>query len=263
MFTAQDLLRVASRDYILGNVTPEELIGFIDDQIADPFGASDDNYLRRLSKMTSSQDELDEHIIGFITGVQDVYPHLVIDHSEYDQHLIDLFKPIYKFFVRSIRSIMYIFIREFIFSPRNRKELANEYINSKLPNYPKEQYGKKEYYILVTKLPQIIGDIFDDDIKLTKFMDYVERGADAPVYLETLKDYMDQGYIIDNGVCKDLWKRYKDTDAFRSDLNRLEMEITTGLIIPYLEENNMISIRLPITEPVEEAPDISDDEEDD
>lgn len=262
MFSPQDLLRVASRDYILGNVSLEEQVGFIEDQIADPFNSGDTNYLKRLANTVSGQDELDDYCQSFITKIQDVYPHLVIDTSEYDAHLIDLFMPIYKFFVKSAGQIMYIFIREFIFSSKNRKVLVGEYINAKLPNYPKEQYGKKEYYILMTKLPQIIADIFEDEPKLSKFIDYVERGSDGPVYIDALKDALNQGYIVDNGVCKDMWKLYRKTDLFRRDQTKLEMSIAKDLILPYLEENKMMKIRLPQVEEVEEAHTDDNDGED-
>ena len=261
MFTVQDLLRSASRDYILGNVSLEEQVSFIEDQIADPFGSGDTNHLKRLTDMVASQDELDEYCQSFITKLEDVYPHLHIDVSDYESHLINFFMPIYKFFVRSAGHIMYVFIREYIFSPKNRKMLVAEYTNAKMPNYPKEQYGKKEYYILVTKLPSIVKDIFDDDLKLKKFIDYVERGSDGPVYLDALRDALESGLIVDSGVVKDLWKRYRDTDRFRSDLNKLEMRISKDLIMPYLEENNMMEIRLPHCEEVEEE--VTDEEKND
>ena len=252
MFTTQDLLRAASRDYILGNVSLEEQISFIEDQIADPFGSGDTNYLKRLAKNVQSNDQMDEYCQSFITKLEDIYPHLHIDFSESDSHMVDLFMPVYKFFVRSTGKIMYIFLREYIFNSKNRKMLVGEYSNMKMPSYPKEQYGKKEYYILITKLPQIIADIFDDDLRLTKFIDYVEKGSDGPVYLDALRDYLEQGYLSDNGVVRDLWKRYRNTDQYRTDLVKLEMAISKNLILPYLEENKMMEIRLPRVEEVEE-----------
>lgn len=262
MFTPQDLIRAASRDYILGNVSLEEQVSFIEDQIADPFGSGDTNHLKRLAKSVSSQDEMDEYCQNFITRLEDVYPHLHIDISEYESHLQGFFTPIYKFFVRSASHIMYVFIREYIFSPKNRKMLVSEYTNTKMPNYPKEQYGKKEFYILITKLPQIIADIFSDGVKLKKFIEYVDKGSDGPVYLDALLDDIENGYIVDNGVVRDMWKRYRDTDQFRMDMTKLEMAITKNLIMPYLEENNMLSIRLPHVEPItdETADEDSDDE---
>lgn len=261
MFDLQDVIRSANRDFILGNVTLGEQISFIEDQIADPFGSGDTNYLKRLAKNVAGQDELDEYCQNFITKLEDVYPHLRIDYSEYDAHLIELFMPIYKFFVRSVGKIIYIFIREYLFSQKNRKMLVSTYANSKLPSYPKEQYGRKEYYILLTKLPQIIEDLFDDDIKLKKFIDYVEKGSDGPVYLDALRDLLDEGYVVDKGVVQDLWKRYRDTDRYRADLAKLEMAITTNLVMPYLEENNMLQIRLPRVEEVE--PEVTEEEDDD
>jgi hypothetical protein len=213
--------------------------------------------------MVSSADDMDEISKNFFIKIQDVYPGLDIDITDYDQHLAPLCSAIYKFFVKNAAKLMYVFIREFIYNNKNRKVLVGEYSNVKMPNYPKEQYGKKEYYILITKLNAIVDEIFaDDDIKLDKFIDYIERSGRSPVYLEQVKDALDQGLITDKGVISDMYKQYKDSDHYRGDMNHLEMDITTTFILPYLEENGMMSVRIPMVEDPEEL-DADDTEEED
>ena len=258
-FTPQDLLKIATRDYMLGNTTREEQIQFIEDQIKDPFESGDSNYLKKLKKMIPSQDEMDEICQRLFVQIQDIYPHLKVDLGDYDQHYYPIFDASYKFFITKISKIMYIFIREFLFNNKNRKVLVDEFSSMKLPNYPKEQYGKKEFYILVTKLPDIIDEIFEDNIKLKKFISYVEKSNESPLYIDILKQAMDDGIIVDNGVVKDVYKLFKGSNSYNAMLNKLEMDITHSLILPYMEENGMIEIRIPKVEDLEE--DISDEDE--
>lgn len=262
MFSAADLLQLANRDYILGNATTEEQIAFINDQIDDPFGSGNTNYYRMLKKSVPSKDALDEIIKDFFVRIMDVYPKLTIDVDDYDGHLSEIFPSIYKFFVKNIQRMMYVFIREFIFNNKNRKGLIATFSSTKTANYPKEQYGKKDYYILITKLPNIVDEIFDDDIKLKKFIKYIAGNPNAPTYLDQLKDLIDRDILVDKGIVEYMYKMYKKSDNYRGDLNRLEMEITSKLIIPYMRENGMESIRIPPTEEIVLDEDDEDEEAD-
>lgn len=259
MFGPQDIVRLANRDFILGNTTVEEQVSFIKDQICDPFESGDTNYFNKLADMVTDKDELDDYCEEFFTAIQDVYPGLWIETSEYNQHLGRLFKAVYKFFIKNVGKLMYVFIKEFIFNNKNRKGLIAEFSNVKIPNYPKEQYGKKEFYILIIKLSAIVDEIFDDGVKLKKFIEYIEKSDKSPVYVDQISEALEVGLVVDNGVVSDMYKLFKKSDGYRSAMNKLEMEITKTFIIPYLEENGMMSVRIP---PTEEIPDDLDDEED-
>ena len=262
MFDTNDLLKMATRDYMLGNTTMEEQIQFIEDQIKEPFESGDNNFLRRLKDMVSSADEMDEECQRLIALIQDTYPHLNIDLSFYDRHLYDLFRAIYKFFVVKIKKQTYVFLREFILSSKNRKALTDPYMNMKMPNYPKEQYGKKEFYVLITKLPQIIKDVLED-LKFKKFIKYIKESSNCPSFVKDIEDAMDQDIISDNGVVGDIYKLMKRAghSVFYEIVSKLEMDITSELIIPYMQENGMMDIRLPPVEDTTE--DIDSDEDDD
>ena len=262
MFTSQELLRFASRDYILGNTTVEEQAAFIEDQIQDPFNSGGNNYFKKLSKMVSSKDEMDELCKRFFTLIQDVYPNLTIDIDDYNQRLEPLFSAVYKVFVKNVNKLMYIFIRQFIYNNKNRKGLIAEFSGTKISTYPKEQFGNKNYYILITKLDQIVDAIFQDGVKLKKFLEYVEKGG-VGVYVDYIQSAMDAGLIIDDGVVSDMFSLYKESDSFRSDLNTLEMEITQTFIIPYLKDNGMETVWLPQTEIISQDEDEDEDNEDD
>lgn len=260
MFDATDILRLASQDYILGNTTLPEQTAFIQDQIAKPFDSGDMNYLKRLRRTITDADEMDELCQKLLVNIQDVYPNLKIDVSEYEQRLYPFFKDVYKFFVRKASRLMYIFIREYIFTPKNRKGLVDEFSNIKLPAYPKEQYGKREFYILVTKIEQIVENIFEDDIKLSKFIRYIKRSNDCPIWIDEIDSYIERGYITDNGVVDDMFKLFKDSDAYKPMLNKLEMDIHRSIILPYMKENGMMDVRIP---PVEDEEPLDEDDEED
>ena len=244
MFGPQDIVRLANRDFILGNTTVEEQVSFIKDQICDPFESGDTNYFNKLADMVTDKDELDDYCEEFFTAIQDVYPGLGIETSEYNQHLGRLFKAVYKFFIKNVSKLMYVFIKEFIFNNKNRKGLIAEFSNAKIP---------------IIKLSAIVDEIFDDGVKLKKFIEYIEKSDKSPVYVDQISEALDIGLVVDNGVVSDMYKLFKKSDGYRSAMNKLEMEITKTFIIPYLEENGMMSVRIP---PTEEIPDDLDDEED-
>lgn len=255
-----NLLQLASREYILGNTSQDDLVSFITDQIKDPFNSGDTNYFKKLVKMVQNKDELDDLCQDFFTQIQDVYPGLEIDVADYEQRLKPLFSAVYKFFVKNASVVMYLFIREFIFNNKNRKALVTEFTSSKLATYPKEQYGKKEYYILMTKLHQIVDEIFEDNISLEKFIKYITR-SNSPVYIDQVAEALAAGRIIDRGVVSEMYKLYKQSDSFRSEMNRLEMDISTTFILPYLEENGLMSVRIPPSEEI--VPELEEEDDDD
>lgn len=259
-FNALDILQLANKMSILGGATLEEQITFMQDQIRRPFSSNDANYFKEIRKMVPNKDQLDELCANFITQIQDVYPGLTIDLSEYEKHLSGFFMNIYKFFIRDAQKMLYLFIKEFIFNNKNRRGLTDPYITPALVNYPKEQYGKKEFYVLIIRLPRIVDDIFEDGVKLKKFIEFISKNGDAPVYLDYIQSRMEDGYIVDNGVVGDMYKLFKKSDIYRTQLNQIEMDIYQSLILPYMEENGMMAVRIP---PVEDIPMEGDEEEDD
>lgn len=261
-FDPTEAMRAATRDYILGNTTVSEQRSFIEEQIKDPFDSGDNDYFRKLKKMVEDKDELDEICVDIFGRIQDRYPGLRIDTSDYDQHLSGLCSAVYKFFVRNVDRLMYLFIKEFIFTNKNRRALVDEFSNVKIPSYPKDQYGTKEFYILIVKLNAIIDEIFDNGVKLKEFIKYVSKSSKCPVYVDHIKDAIEQGILSDSGVVDDMYKLYKRSDLFRGHINKLEMAITSDLIVPYMKETGTLDVRLPtIEEPEEENNDEEDDDE--
>lgn len=242
-FTQRDLINLANRDMILGNTTVDEQVEFISDQIRQPFDSGSTNYFKRLKKMVSNQDEMDKICADLFKEIENVYPNMVIDLSEYYQHYAGVFAPVYKCFIKNINKLMYVFLREYIFNNKNRKGLIMDYMNSKISSYPKEQYGKKEYYILITKLSPIVYGIADDGVRLEKFLDYIDRSDDSPLYLEDIRSLLDKGIICDHGIVSDMFDLLKHSDARAGIINKLEMTITKSLIMPYLEENGLMEAR--------------------
>lgn len=261
----QDLSNLASRDFILNGSSVEEQIGFIRDQIKDPFDSGDTNFFKQLSKMVN-QDQLDDICVSLLNQISDIYADMDFSISEIDERIAPYFKSIYKFFVRNIHKQMYIFLREYIFAAKNRKILVADYLSTKLPNYPKEQYGKKEYYVLINKLPNILKDIFEDaksnDITLLKFISYIERSGNMPYYVEHIRELNENGIINERGVVANIFELFFSSDQYDVIVNKLQMAITEELINPYLKENNLMDLKTPMVELVEDD-DISDDDDED
>ena len=253
--TPQDLSNIASRDYILNGMSIEEEMDFIKDQIKDPFDSGDANFYKPIAKSVNA-DALDDICVSLLNKISDTYPDMDFDIDSTDERIAPMFKSIYKFFVRNINKHMYIFLREYIFAAKNRKLLVADYLSAKLPSYPKEQYGKKEYYILVNKLPVILKDIANDDISLEKFIGYLERTVDH------IRDMINNGIINEHGVVGNIFDLFFKSDQYSTILNKLQMAITNDIINPYLKENNLMDLKTPLIEEPEEETDDDEDESD-
>ena len=259
-FSSQDILNIASQDIILANSTVEEQVDFISEQIENPFDSGSSNFFKKLKKSVSSPDKLDEICLELLGKIEDVYPDIEFDLSEYDQHLDELFSAVYKFFVKNAYKVIYVFMKEYISSSKNRKALTADYLNAKIPTYPKEQYGKKEYYILTMKLPNIMKDIRNDGVWLDKFIGYLERSGETPMYIERIKEYLDKGIINDHGVIANMLSTLFESDSYTQMICKLQSFITEDIVIPYLKENGLIELRLPPVDP--EDDDLDEDDED-
>lgn len=258
--SGMDILNKMSQEFILGNTTSDEQLSFIEEQIHDPFDSGSNNYFKKLKKMVTDPHELDEICDKLFTEIEDVYPDIDFDLSEYDHHLDDIFSACYKFFIKNINKLMYAFIRGTLYSNKARKNLLADYANTKIGNYPKEQYGKREYYIIITYMNAIVKSIFEDDIRLSRFIETIEKTDECPVYIDVVKDAMEAGIIIDHGVVKNFFTLFKASDQYRSTLNKLEIDFTKTFIIPCLEENGLMDVRLPAVEDPED--DLTDDDDD-
>jgi hypothetical protein len=256
----QDIIETMNRAFILDNTTVDEQVDFISDQIKHPFDTGDSNYFKKLRGMVKP-DKLDQICMDLFSEIENVYPDLQIDYSDLDEHLADSFSAVYKLFVRNVNKLFYTFLREYLYSSKNRKAITADYVNTKLPNYPKEQYGKKEFYVLINKLPAIIKDIFSSDIRLEEFLDTIERSGSSPMYFTTVRDLLNRSILVDHGVVSNMYDRFKKSDAYDATLCKLQMKITKDLICPYLEENGLSALRLPTVEEDEDEPVTSEEDD--
>lgn len=259
--TPQEIMGMARRDYVLGNTTIDEHVSFIEDQIADPFGSGSSDFFRKI-RQEATKDRQDAICLQLFGKIEDCFTGLEFDFSECDQHLSTMFRAVYKLLICHATKNMKIFIREYIYSSKNRKVLLADHLNTKMPTYPKEQYGKKEFYILITKLPTIVKNIFEDDITLEDYLSYIERAGDTPLYFKELHTMLEKGYMIDEGIVNEMFKKFKKSDQFDQVMCKLQVAITRDLIDPYLEENGLMSLKTPPVEDPEPAEDDADDEED-
>ena len=259
-FLTNPSMDLSTNNQMLTNTLIEEQLNFIKDQIRNPFDSSKANHFKRLCKLVSNPDTLDQYCTQLMDELENTYAGLEFDVSDYDKHLEEFFMVVYKFFVKSISTIMFTFLKEYILQAHNRKRLTLDYLNAKIPSYPKEQYGKKEYYILMIKLNNIIHDIYDDQIGLSDFIRYVKRDEDCPGYVEKLESYLSEGLIGDQNVVGNLFELFFDSDIYEETYCKLQVVITETLIYPYLVDNGMEAMRLP---PVEADESLEDEDEED
>lgn len=256
-----EIIKLASQDYILENTTAEEQVGFISDQIASPFDSGSTNYFKKLRNSVGNADQLDQVCVSLFGKIEDRYPRIEFDFSDYDQHLDKLFSVVYKFFIKNIQRHMLTFLKEYIYNAKNRKILLADYMSAKIPSYPKEQFGKKEYFILMTKLSPIIKDIGKEGIKLTKFISYIKRAGDTPAYFDDLEEFIEKDIICDNGVVSDLFDEFIKSEDYNAVLCKIQTAITSNIIMPYLNDNGLTELRVPPTDPLDEEGDEEDEDD--
>ena len=264
MSASNAIMRAVSQSMLFDNATVDEELDFVRDQIRDPFGSETENHLRHVKDMIQDPATLDEVCNMLFREIQDVYQDLTIDVSDYDQKLYPLCRSVYKFFVRNPRRHMYNFILQYLLNNRNRRNLVEDQMGNRFAEYPKGQYGKREFYVLIIQLDAIVKSIFSSgDIELGEFIEYLNDSGEAPACTARILSALEEGTIVDHGVVADMFRMYRASSNHRRDMNRLEMELTRRLIMPYLDANGLMEIRfMPVEEvPEEDEDDVGDDAE--
>ena len=82
------------------------------------------------------------------------------------------------------------------------------------------------------------------------------------MYMDTVKKLLDTGMIVDHNIVENIFDLFECSDARHGIMNKLEMEITKSLIIPCLEENGLIDLRITANIIADDDVDDSDDDED-
>ena len=228
----------ASREYILYNATIEDYLGFIEDQIKDPFDASIGmNYIKKIRKLCPDDNKMDEICEKIIDMISDAYPNMEIDMDQIDSHYLDFTEALYKFFTKNIRKLVSVFIKEYLFNAKNRKAIVQDYQDVKLANYPKEQYGKKENYILITFIKRIVKSYTKDgECTIQDFISYIRHSDDCPGYVDDIEGYLEDGTILDYGLFEDIMNYFWKSNVRDSMINKLSIKITADIIQPCLKE---------------------------
>ena len=228
----------ASREYMLYNATIEDYLGFIEDQIKDPFDASIGmNYIKKIRKLCPDDSKMDNYCLRIIDMISDAYPNMEIDLDRIESHYLDFTEALYKFFTKNIRKLVTVFMKEYIFNVKNRKSIVQDYQDVKLANYPKEQYGKKENYILITFIKKIVKSYTKEgECTIQDFISYIKRADDCPSYVIDIEEYMEDGTIIDYGLFSDIMNYFWKSDVRDSMINKLSLKINEAIVQPCLKE---------------------------
>lgn len=258
--SALDSWTMSSKDYILDNTTLEEQLSFIKEQIREPFNSGSTNYFKKIKKYVTDADRLDGICRVILENISESYQNLEFDLGNSDIRLRDFTETVYKFFVKDIRKLTYVFFREFLYNNKNRKNIIAEYQNMKLPVYPKEQYGTKDNYILMVKLPDILDNISETELSFQEFISYLKKMLDVPGYINDMEEYIDRNMVHDCGIFDDIMSLFNSSDIVGQVINKLEMDMTKTIILPYMEKNNMIESRITFYDPDEDE-DVSDDDD--
>lgn len=244
-FTQRDLMAIMNRERLFGNTTLDEQTEFITEQIAAPFDSGNMNYFKKIKKLAGSEDQLDIICDDLYKQIEDVYPDLEFDFDSQEfTHISSEFESCYKFFVKNISKLVYIFLHEYLLNNKVRKGIIEEFMPEKLSSYPKEQYGKKEYYILISMLNQIVKYIGKEGIGLEEFIEFIDKSDESTIYVERVHRLLDKGIIVDHGVVDNIFDLFEKSDARSGIMNKLEIAITESLIIPCLKDNGLLDIRI-------------------
>lgn len=255
-----DALRNTNRDSIIKSSEIDEILGYIKNQIKNPFTV-DVNYFKPLRKKVDNEEDMIIICRSILGLIDEEYPSMSFDLPEENKEFIKFTYNIYKFFIKNIGSIVYIFLKEYIANAKNRKAMVSPYIDAKLESYPKEQYGKKENYILLTKINSIVKDIKNADIDFSDFINYINKANDSAAYIDIIGKKVDSSVIIDDGIVKDIMKKFIKSDEYKQVINKLSVWINTHIIVPCLVDLGYGDMDYTIFEEEEPVLDNSDEDE--
>ncbi len=257
--TYNDALRDSTRESIIDDSEIEEILEYIRRQIKNPFSV-DVNYFKPLKRKITNKATLISTSLSILSVIDEEYPSISIELTEENDDVVKYAYNIYKFFIKNINSMVYIFLKEYISNNKNRKNLVAPYLDVKVDSYPKEQYGKKENYILLAKIDSIMKDIKNLDTSLVDFINYVNRANDSAAYIDLVAELVDHNIIIDKGIVKDIMKKFIKSDEYNQIINKLSIWINKHIIAPCLKDLGYDGIQYVIFEEEDEA--LSDGEDD-
>ena len=226
----------ASREYLLNNATLTDYMDMIQDQIDDPFDSSIGmNYVKKIRKLVPDNNKMDEYCQAIIDKISEAYPDMEVDLDPINSHYLDFTMSFYKFFIKNIRKLTTVFLKEYLFNDKNRKALIKDYQDSKLGNYPKEQFGNKDNYVLITFIKKIVKAITEEDLRLSNFIMYIRKSDDCPEYVTEIEDYLDHGIIVDYGIYEDIMKFFWESSVRDAMINKLSLKINDAIVQPTLK----------------------------
>ena len=253
--------RNANRDTVLENSEVDEILVYLEHQIESPFDINV-NYLKKLRNKATSE-EMEGYYEQTLGIIEDTYTK-GSSGIKFDINLMtdlgDSAYSIYRFFVKNIRKITFIFLREYLSVNKIRKNLIAPYLENGVDSYPKEQYGKKENYILMQKLGSIIKDIKNSGISLIDFIGYVDRANDSASYIKTITDLINKEAIVDDDCVSVILHHFIKCDDYSNVLSKLSIHFVNTIIIPCLEEMGYGDLGLTFIK--EEEPEIISDRDD-
>lgn len=253
----QELAReYANVEYILAQTNIDEYLEFIKEQVKSPFDSGSVNYFRKMIKLITDKDLKQEYARRVLEIIDNEYPNLDVDISEVDSSLIDYAEALYKFFGKNLKKLVNAFFREYLFNNKNRKALLSSYQDIKISSYPKEQFGKKDNYILVLKIVSILEDIKELPIKIEEFIDYCVRNNDKPRYIDGFEEMIEEDIISDYGIFDDIMSKFFKSDSFDAMVNTLKIRLIDAIVRPSVEDMGYGSVADTI-----EVEDEDDDEE--
>ena len=234
---SQELAReYASREFILSQTDADEHLEFVKSQIKKPFDNGSVNHFRKMIRLIPDKAQKEEYAKRVLEAITNEYPNVDINVDDVDSTLVPYAEALYKFFGKNTKKLVTAFLREYLFNNKNRKALLSSYQDIKIPSYPKEQFGKKDNYILVIKLPAIVKDIIALPINMEMFIKYCIRNGDKPQYIDVLEEMMTQNILIDYGLYADMMDKFVKSDAFDGIINKLQVRMINGVVRPSMED---------------------------
>lgn len=233
--TSKNISKIEGINNILDTSTTDDLLAFIKNQINNPFDSGDINYFKKLRQVADSRDALDRYCLTILRFIEDRYPGLSINVPE-GESLAHFTNTIYKFFGKNMKKLVTEFMIEYIMNNKNRKAIIDAFSTIKVQNYSKEMYGKKDYYILITRMDSIVKYIADLRLSFDDMLHYLTRGEDVPPYLIYLSEMLRNDDIGDDGLYTDIMEIMIDSDDYASRLaTKMCMKVQNAIIHPYLK----------------------------
>jgi len=222
--------KIVNAEEFIDDIEIQDILSLIHGQIKNPF-ETNENYLEKLLDRIADEDLAQDICRSILEEIfsRNVYMHIRLDEMD---NIKAVTKSIYKFFIKNREKLTYIFIKEYIMKNKTRKKAIHGLKSS--PGYNKIYHAKKDYYLLITKMPKVVKNIRDLNLDFDDFIKFLSRSYDKG-FTNFIKNLYDSGTLTFTNYGYNFLDQCIDSNNVESIYTKLIKDVNNELILPKID----------------------------